>query len=93
MNGAVETHHFASGPSDADIREYIHNNADSIQQLIANAVQQHIAIKVYATMDVQLYRTTVDGELQQTTARFRTSLDVLSDTANIDIDGIARVSE
>jgi len=41
-------------------------------------------------MDVQFYRTTADGQLQQTTARFRTSPDILSDTANIDIDGIAR---
>jgi len=41
-------------------------------------------------MDVQFYRTTADGQLQQTTARFRTSPDVLSDAANIDIDGIAR---
>jgi len=89
MNGAVETHHFASGPSNVDVREYIHNNADGIQQLLANAVQRHTAIKVYAAMDVQFYRTTVNGELQQTTARFRTSPDVLSDTANINIDGIA----
>jgi len=41
-------------------------------------------------MDVQFYRTTIDGELQQTTARFRTSPNVLSDAATIDIDGMVK---
>jgi len=41
-------------------------------------------------MDVQLYRTTAAGEVQQTTARFRTSPTVLSDAATIDMDGIVR---
>jgi len=41
-------------------------------------------------MDVQFYRTTVDGELQQTTARFRTSPNVLSDAATVDMDDVVR---
>jgi len=41
-------------------------------------------------MDVQFYRTTVDGELQQTTARFWTAPSVLSDVTAIDIDDVAR---
>jgi len=41
-------------------------------------------------MDVQFYRTTFDGQFQQTAVRFRTSLDVLSDAANIGIDGMVR---
>ena len=53
-------------------------------------MQRHASIKYYATMDVQFYRTTTDGQFQQTTVRFRTSPDILSDTANISIDGMAR---
>ena len=90
LNGAVETQHLTVGPSDVDVQEYIFNNADDIRQALDSAVQKHTSIKHYATMDVQFYRTTADGELQQTTARFRTSPDVLSDTANISIDGICR---
>ena len=41
-------------------------------------------------MDIQFYRTTVDGELQQTTARFRTSPSVLSDASTLDMDGLVR---
>ena len=85
LNGTVENHHFATGPSDVDIEEFLHSNADDIRQQLDSAVQRHTSIKHYATMDVQFYRTTADGELQQTTARFRTSPDVLSDTANISI--------
>jgi len=39
-------------------------------------------------MDVQFYRTSVDGEVQQTTARFRTSPSVLSDASTLDMDGV-----
>ena len=70
---------------------YVFNNADGIRQVLNSAIHKHTSIKYYATMDVQFYRTTADGQLQQTTARFRASPDVLSDAANIDINGIARV--
>jgi len=90
LNGAVETHHFATDPSDVDVHEFLYNNADGIREQLNNAIRRHTCVKYYATMDVQFYRTTADGQLQQTTARFRTSPDVLSDAANIDIDSIAR---
>ena len=90
LNGTIETHRFATDPSDVDVQEYVFNNADDIRQVLDSAVQRHTSIKFYATMDVQFYRTTTDGQFQQTTARFRTSPDVLSDTANISIDGMAR---
>jgi len=90
LNGTVENHHFATGPSDVDIEEFLHSNADDIREQLGSAVQGHASIKHYATMDVQFYRTTVDGELQQTTARFRTSPDILSDATAINIDDVAR---
>ena len=90
LNDTVETQHLAIGPSVVDVQEYVFNIADGIRQVLNSAIHKHTSIKYYATMDVQFYRTTADGQLQQTTARFRTSPDVLSDAANIDIDGIAR---
>jgi len=90
LNGAVETRHFATDPSDVDVHEFLYNNADGIREQLNNAIRRHTCVKYYATMDVQFYRTTTDGQLQQTTARFRSSPDVLSDAASIDIDGIAR---
>ena len=90
LNGTVESHHFTTDPSDVDIEEFLHSNADSIRQQLHSAVQRHISIKHYATMDIQFYRTTADGELQQTTARFRTSPNILSDADTIDIDGMVK---
>jgi len=90
LNGTVESHHFLTGPSDIDIDEFLHNNADGIREQLDSAVRRHTSIKHYATMDVQFYRTTVDGELQQTTARFRTSPNILSDATTIDIDGMVK---
>ena len=90
MNGTVESQHFPTGPSDVDIEEFIMNNADGIRQQLSRAVDNHTCIKWFATIDVQFYRTTADGEIQQTTARFRSSPNVLSDASIIDIDGIVR---
>jgi len=41
-------------------------------------------------MHVQFYGTTVDSELLQTSARFRTSPNILSDAGTIDIDGMVK---
>ena len=89
-NGTVESQHFPTGPSDVDIEEYILNNVDGIRQQLSRAVDNHTSIKWFATMDVEFYRTTTDGEIQQTTARFRTLPNILSDAAAIDIDSIVR---
>jgi len=90
FNGTVESDHFSTGPSGIDIDEFLHNNAAGIREQLDSAVRLHTSIKHYATMDVQYYRTTVDGELQQTTARFRTSPNILSDATTIDIDGMVK---
>jgi len=90
LNGTVETHHFAIGPNDVDVIVYVFNIVDDIRQVLDSAIQRHASIKYYATMDVQFYRTTTDGRIQQTTAPFCTSPGVLSDATSINIDGIAR---
>jgi len=58
-----------------------------IRQLLNSIIQRHTSIKHYATTDVQFNRTTVDGQVQQTTAH---SPGVLSDVDSIDFPGIAR---
>jgi len=90
LNGTVESHHFSTDSSDIDIDEFLHNNADGIREQLDSAVRRHTSIKHYATMDIQFYRTTVDSELQQTTARFRTSPNVTSDATTIDIDAMVK---
>ena len=52
-----------TNPSDVDVIEYINNNAVVIQEQLNRAVQEHTCVKYYATMDVQFYHTTADGEL------------------------------
>ena len=77
-------------PTDVDVEEYIENNANDIRSHLSDAVQRHRSIRWYATMDIQFYRTTTDGQFQQTTARFRTSPDNLSDMSLFDPRTIAR---
>jgi len=90
LNGAIERHHFPCTESDVDVQQYIHNTMDDIRHYLNVAVQQHTSIKWYATMDISFYRTTADGQFQQTTARFRTSPEILSDTSTLHPDTIAR---
>jgi len=86
LNRTVESQHFPTGPSDVGIEEFILNNTDSIRQQLSRAVDNHTCIRWFATMDVLFYRSTADGEIQQTTARFRTSPNVLSDATTIHVD-------
>jgi len=69
---------------------FIHNNADDMTTRQRRTETYVNLIKYYAEMNVQFYRTTADGELQQTTVCFPTSAIVLSDSATIDIDGMVK---
>ena len=82
--------HYPTTTSDCDIEEYISNNSDNISTQLSDAIHRHTAIKFYTTMDIKFYRSTADGQLQETTARFRTSPDILSDIAMFDPIAIAR---
>ena len=79
LHGTVTISEFPTGPADVDVEEYIQNNANDIQTHLDDAIQRHVCIKWYAMMDVLFYRSTADGCLQQTTARFRTPPAILSD--------------
>jgi len=85
----VQQHYFNTGPDDVGITEYINNNADAINSHFADAIQTHINIKWYATLDVSLYRVTADGDMQETTARFRTAPTTLSDIGTLSIVSMA----
>ena len=79
LHGTVTISEFPTGPTDVDVKQYIQNNANDIQTHLDDAIQRHVCIKCYAMMDVLFYRSTADGCLQQTTARFRTPPAILSD--------------
>ena len=53
------------------------------------ALQEHKSVKWYASIDVEFHRTTADGSLQETTARFRTIPVVLTVADSVDADGIS----
>jgi len=61
------------------------NEADIIGRL-SEALGLHQCIKWYATMDIAFYRTTPDGEIQNTTGRFRTQTAVTSDSMELSVD-------
>ena len=80
---------YAAEPTDVDVCEYVRDNADDVRHRLNAAVQAHSSIKWYATLDIAFSRTTADGDLQHTTARFRTQPDVISDTDDVSADRIA----
>ena len=85
LGRGVQQHYFNTGPDDVGITEYISNNADAIISRLADAIQTHINIKWYATLDVSLYRVAADGDMQETTVRFRTAPATLSDIGTLSV--------
>ena len=90
LHGTVTISEFPTGPTDVNVEEYIENNADNIRTHLDDTIQRHVCIKWLATMDVRFYRLTSDGCLQETTARFRTPLAILSDATMFDLHTIVR---
>ena len=89
LSGTVRMQQYAAEPTDVDVCEYVRDNADDVRHRLNAAVQAHSSIKWYATLDIAFSRTTADGDLQHTTARFRTQPDVISDTDDVSADRIA----
>ena len=89
LHGTVRTQQYASEPTDVDVYEYIRDNANDVRHRLDAAIQSHSSIKWYGTIDIAFSRTTPDGDLQHTTARFRTQPDVISDTSDVTADRIA----
>ena len=90
LHGTVQIHHFPTDPADVNVEEYIEKYADNIRTHLDDAIQRHVCIKWFATMDVRFYRLTSDGCLQETTARFRTPPAILSDVTMFNPHAIVR---
>ena len=69
--------------TDVDVFDYIRNNIDDISHHLEEAIRTCGCIKWFAMMDVAFQRTTVDGDVQHTTVRFRTQPEMLSDASNV----------
>ena len=82
LQGAVQSHHFDVQSSDVDVTEYLRDNEADIIGRLGEALGLHQCIKWYATMD----RTAPDGEIQNTTGRFRTQPAVTSDSSELSVD-------
>ena len=82
LQGAVQTHHYDVRSSDVDVTEYLRVNEEDIVGRLGEALGLHQCIKWYATMDIAFYRTP-DGEIQNTTGRFRTQPAVTSDISEL----------
>ena len=89
LRGTIEMQQYMTEPTDVDVYEYVRDNADDVRHHLNAAIQTHRSIKWYTTLDVAFSRTTPDGELLHTTARFRTQRDVISDTDDVSTDRIA----
>jgi len=83
LGRVVQQYYFNTGPDDVSVTEYISNNADANASRLADAIQTLINIKWYATLDVRLYRATADGDIQETTAQFRTAPTTLSEIGTV----------
>jgi len=68
LQGAVQSHDFDVQSSDVDVTEYLRVNEEDIVGRLGEAFGLHQCIKWYATMDIAFYRTTPDGEIQNTTS-------------------------
>ena len=88
LHGTVGTQQYATEPTDVDVHEYVRHNTNDVRRHLDAAIRSHISIKWYATIDIAFSRTTPDGDLQHTTARFRTQPDVISDTSDVTSDRI-----
>jgi len=86
LQGAVQTHHYDVRSSDVDVTEYLRVNEDDIVGRLGEALGLYQCIKWYATMDIAFYRTTPDGEIQNTTGRFRTQPAVTSNVSELSVD-------
>jgi len=79
LEGTVQMRHFDIRISDVDVVEYLRDNDEDIISRLCEALRVHQSIKWHATMDIAFYRTTPDGEIQNTTGRFRTQPAISSD--------------
>jgi len=86
LQGAVQSHHFEVRTWTWPNSEYLRVNEVDIISRLGEALRVHQSIKWYATMDVAFYRTTPDGEIQNTTGRFRTQRAVTSDSSELSVD-------
>jgi len=89
LHGIIRTQHYTAKPTDVDVFQYVHDNVDDVQRRLDAAIRIHRCVKWYATMDFGFQRTTPDGEVQHTTARFRTKPDVITDISCVTTEGIA----
>ena len=85
----MQVRRYAAEPTDVDVHEYIRDNTDDVRRRLDAAIRTHSCIKWYATLDLIFQRTTPDGDVQHTTARFRTQPEVISDTSNVNVQSIA----
>jgi len=83
LNGTIQTHQYDVHVIDVDVFDYIRNNIDDISHRLEEAIRRRGCIKWFAMMDVAFQRTTVDGDVQRITARFRTQPVMLSDASNV----------
>ena len=89
LHGIVGTRQYAVDPTDVDVVEYVRNNVDDVRHHLNNAIRKHRSVKWYSTIDISFQRTTSDGDVQHTTARFSTQPNVISDTSDVSVDRIA----
>ena len=83
LNDAIQTHQYDVHVTDVDACDYIRNNIDEISHHLKEAIRTHRCIKWFAMMDVAFQRTTVDGDVQRTTARFRTQPEMLLNASDV----------
>ena len=86
LQGAVQSHHFEVQSSEVDVTEYLRDNEADIIGRLGEALGLHQCIKWYAKMGIAFYRMTPDGEIQNTTGRFRTQPAILSNVSELSVD-------
>ena len=80
LSGTVKTQLYSGRNTDVDVRDFLLDNESDVQRRLNVAIGAHSSVKWFATLDVNFYRTTPDGDVQHTKGRFRTQPDVISNT-------------
>jgi len=86
LEGTVQTRHFDIRISDVVVADYLRDNEEDIVGRLGEALGLHRCVRWYGTMDIAFYRTTPDGEIQNTTGRFRTQPALSSDVSELSVD-------
>jgi len=66
LGGTVRTQMYSGRNTDVDARDFLLDNESDVRRRLNVAIETNSLVKCFATLDVNVYRTTPDGDVQHT---------------------------